>query len=446
MSLIVIELNDVSLQVGDAAGVAAAGPGFALLEGREVTLGAAAEQQHRIYPTSSYDKFWHELNMEPLHVRGRIRHHADLAYSQLLELAREAEIEDEVLLAVPGHYNNQQLGLLLGLASQCPFRVGGMVDSALAAASLTDKHTSGEHIVHAGLHLHQVLLTRLIRKDGELAVDNVVPVPQLGRQQLLDVLMRIANDAFIRQCRFNPQHEAASEQELYSMLAAWIGEKGDEQGNLVMELKAGAITHTAKLPRDQLLAGLQKSYDKLLRSLRPLTELPGAGILLDHRLALLPGAVAALGEAGPLQVARPEAVTEACLRHHELIAGGEGVHRIRALPDLDSPGEGAESRAGRNAPTHVLFRNRAMPVADLPLVNNLNGSGGNALEFDLPGPSTTLGRILRKQSAVMLDCGDIEFRLNDVPVKGRQPLKLGDRIRFPELADELLMIEVNDGR
>ena len=87
-----------------------------------------------------------------------------------------------------------------------------------------------------------------------------------------------------------------------------------------------------------------------------------------------------------------------------------------------------------------------MPVADLPLVNNLNGSGGNALEFDLPGPSTTLGRILRKQSAVMLDCGDIEFRLNDVPVKGRQPLKLGDRIRFPELADELLMIEVNDGR
>lgn len=442
MSLKVIELNDASLQVGDDGGIVAASPGFALLEGREVILGAAAEQRHRIDPTSSYDKFWHELNMEPLHVRSRIRHHADLAYSQLLELAREAAIEDEVLFAVPGHYNNQQLGLLLGLASQCPFRVGGMVDSALAAAA----DTSGEHVVHVGLHLHQALLTRLIRKDGELAVDSVVPVPQLGRQQLLDVLMRIANDAFIRQCRFNPQHEAASEQELYSMLAAWVGDSDSEQGNLEMELKAGAITHTAKLPRDQLLAELQKSYAKLLRSLRPLTELPGAGILLDHRLALLPGAVAALGEAGPLQVVRPEAVTEACLRHRESIAGGEGVHRIRALPDLDSPGADVRHREDRNAPTHVLFRNRAMPVADLPLVNNLNGSGGNALEFNLPGPSTTLGRILRQRSEVMLDCGEIEFRLNDVPVKGRQPLKLGDRIRFPELADELLMIEVNDGR
>ena len=442
MSLKVIELNDASLQVGDDGGVVAASPGFALLEGREVILGAAAEQRHRIDPTSSYDKFWHELNMEPLHVRSRIRHHADLAYSQLLELAREAAIDDEVLFAVPGHYNNQQLGLLLGLASQCPFRVGGMVDSALAAAS----DTSGEHIVHVGLHLHQALLTRLIRKDGELAVDSVVPVPQLGRQQLLDVLMRAANDAFIRQCRFNPQHEAASEQELYSMLVAWIGDNSGEQGNIVMELKAGPITHTAKLPGDQLLAGLQKSYAKLLRSLRPLTELPGAGILLDHRLALLPGAVSALGEAGPLQVARREAVTEACLRHRELIGGGDGVHRIRALPDLDSPGESVGPREDRNAPTHVLFRNRAMPVADLPLVNNLNGSGGSVLEFDLPGPSTTLGRILRQQSEVMLDCGEIEFRLNDVPVKGKQPLKLGDRIRFPELTDEMLMIEVNDGR
>ena len=442
MSLKVIELNDVSLQTGDAGGIIAASPGFALLEGKEVVLGAAAEQQHRIYPTSSYDKFWHELNMEPLHVRGRIRHHADLAYSQLLELAREAAIEDDVLFAVPGHYNSQQLGLLLGLASQCPFKVSGMIDSALAAAA---DATGEEYIVHAGLYLHQMLLTRLVRKDGELTVDNIVPIPQLGRQQLLDVLMRIANDAFIRQCRFNPQHEAGSEQELYSMLAAWIGDKSGEQGNLVMELKAGAITHTAKLPHDQLLTGLKRSYEKLLRSLRPLTELPGAGILVDHRLALLPGAVSVLGEVGPLRVARPEAVTLSCLRHCELIGGGEGVHRIRALPDQNTPRGKTRPRAAADAPTHVLFRNRALPVGDLPLVTSLNGSGGDALKFDLPGPSTTLGRIQKIQSEVQLDCGEIEFRLNDVPVKGKQPLKLGDRIRFPELADELLMIEVNDG-
>ncbi len=442
MSLKVVELNDVSLQVGDGGGIVAASPGFALLEGKELQFGEAAEQQHRIYPASSYDKFWHELNMDPLHIRGRIRHHADLAYSQLLVLAKEADIDDEALFAVPGHYSSQQLGLLLGVASQCPFRVTGMVDSALAAAA----GACGEEcIVHAGLHLHQALLTRLTRKDGELTVDNVVQVPQLGRQQLLDALMRIANDAFIRQCRFNPQHEAGSEQELYSTLAAWIGGNANEQGNLVMELKAGALTHTAKLPRDQLLAGLNKCYERLLRSLRPLTETPGAGILLDHRLARLPGAVAALGGAGPLRVARSEAVTETCLRFQELVTGGEGVRRICALPVADTVPDRARTQVG-SAPTHVLFRNRALPVNDLPVVNNANGSGGNVLALNVPGPAATLGRILLRQSEVLLDCGEIEFRLNGMPVKGKQPLKLGDRIRFPEVADELLMIEVSDGR
>ena len=442
MSLKVLELNDVSLQVGDAGGILAASPGFALLEGKELKLGEAAEQQHRIFPTSSFDKFWHELNMEPLHTRGRIRHHADLAYSQLLELATQAEIDDEVLFAVPGHYSNQQLGLLLGVASQCPFQVTGMVDSALAAAA----DGTERRIVYAGLHLHQVLLTRLHRKDGELTVENVVQVPQIGRQQLLEELMRMANDAFIRQCRFNPHHQASSEQGLYSALAEWIG-GGNEPDNLVMELKAGAITHTAKLPCDHVLAGLQKCYDKLLRSMRPLTEASGTAILLDHRLARLPGAAAALGEAGPMRVARPEAVTAACLRYRELIAGGDSVHRILALPCAESSqAEQTREHAAVGTPTHVLFRHRAMPVSDLAVINSANGSGGNGLVLNIPGPRRQLGRIHLRQSQVLLDCGEIEFRLNDVPVKGLQTLKLGDRIRFPENTDELLMIEVSDGR
>ncbi len=440
MSLKVIELNDVSLQVGDAGGIVAASPGFAVLEGKELILGAAAEQRHRIHPTSSHDKFWHELNTEPLPARGRIRHHADLAYSQLLELAREAAIGGEVLFAVPGHYSNRQLGLLLGLAGQCPFRASGMVDSALAAAADT---SAEECVVHAGLQLHQVLLTRLVRKGGELAVDHVAPVPQLGRQQLLDALMRVATDAFIRQCRFNPQHQADTEQQLYSMLAAWIGDQAGGRGNLTMELKAAAATHAAKLPREQLLAALKQSYAKLSHALRSLVELHNAGILVDHRLALLPGAISALGELGPLRVARPEAVTEACLRHRDLIGGGEGVRRIRALPGPDS--FRAEPRPAARAPTHVLFRNRALPANDLQLMNNLNGGGANAFEFGLPGPPATLGRISKNRAEVLLDCGGVEFRLNDVPVKGRQPLKLGDRVRLPELADELLLIEVNDG-
>ena len=451
MSLKVIELNDLALQAGDDGGVLAASPGFALLQGKEVILGAEAEQQHRLYPTSSHHRFWQELNMAPLQTRGRIRHHADLAYSQLLALAGEAEIDGDVILAIPGHFSREQLGLLLGIAGQCPFQVTGMVDSALAAAlPAAERWQETEHsIVHAALHLHQALLTRLRRRGGELIVDQIVPVPQLGRQQLLDALMRIANDAFIRQCRFNPQHEAASEQQLWSILADWLGHAAQSQQNLLMELQAGATTYSAKLPHDQLLAALQKPYRTLLGSLAPLLASADTGILLDQRLANLPGAVATLGEAGPLRVARPEAIFETCLRFKGRITAGEHVGLIRALPFAESAAESlpvASNAVSTPGPTHVLFRNRAFPVDDLPLMSSANGSAGPALALDIPGPSIRLGRIVLGQSGVLLDCGASEFQLNDAPVSGQRPLQLGDRIRVPRVADEILLIEVSDGR
>lgn len=455
MSLTVIEINDAALQAGNAGGILASSPGFALLQGKELRLGAEAEARHRLFPTSSHDKFWHELNLEPLPVRGRIRHHADLAYSHLLALANEAEIDGGVIFAIPGHFTQEQLGLLLGIAGQCPFQATGMIDSALAAA-IGEAPATG--VVHVSLHLHQVLLTRILIRDGEAIVDNVAQVPLAGRQQLLEALMRAANDAFIRQCRFNPQHEAASEQQLYSLLADWAIGGADDQGDLAMELKAGGMAHTAKLPFDQLLAALQKPFRALRASLGPLLDTPDTGILLDHRLARWPGALASLGslnDAGPARTARPEAVAQACFRHRQRITAGEGVRRIRSLPLAESAPAGPRSEAKSGAktaaaPTHVLFRNRALPVNDLPLVNNTpsqpNGGDGAALALELPGPAATLGRIMLRQSQVLLDCGESEIRLNDAPVSGRQPLKLGDRIGFPALADELLLIEVSDGQ
>ncbi len=442
MSRVVIELNDLALQAGSEAGLLAASPGFALLRGKEVLLGAKAEAQHRLYPTSSYDKFWHELNMEPLPARGRIRHHADLAYSHLLAIAGEAEIDGEVILAVPGHFSREQLGLLLGIAGQCPFQVAGMIDSALAASA--DAGTWDE-LVHIALHLHQILLTRLRRNGGEMVVDKVVPAPQLGRQQLLEALLRIANDAFIRQCRFNPQHEAASEQQLYSLLADWLETGDGRQENLRMELDAGTMTHRAKLPGDQLLTALTKPWRSLRASLVPLLESPATSILLDHRLAHFPGVRAAVEGLGPLHITRPGAVIENALRHGDQITAGEGVRRIRSLA-LDEASEATGHRDTPAMPTHVLFRNRALPVDDLPLVSQANGSAGASLALDIPGPAATLGRIVLRQSRVLLDCGDSEFRLNDAPVTGSQPLRLGDRVRFPQVADELLLIEVSDGQ
>ncbi|MEE3237819.1 MAG: hypothetical protein VX220_02880, partial [Pseudomonadota bacterium] len=210
MSLKAIELNDSSIIVGNEDGVIAQSPGFALAAGNTLEIGEAAEQQARLQPTNSYNKYWHELSLEPLSHGNNIRHFADIAYAQLLHLAEIGQIDSDVIFAVPGNFTRQQLAILLGLAKQCPFTPVGVVNSALAAASIGDH---SESTVYADIQLHQVELTKLSFSGGELSIDSVIQVPGVGTQNFMDSMMQLATRLFIQQCRFNPQHNAASEQQ-----------------------------------------------------------------------------------------------------------------------------------------------------------------------------------------------------------------------------------------
>ncbi len=444
MSLKVIELNDVRLRIADGEGLAAETPGFALLRDGELSLGAEAEQQLRMHPTQSYFRFWHELNMTPLPGKSRIRHHADIAWSQLNQLAREASCEGEALLAVPGHYQPPQLGILLGIANQCAFGASGIVDAALAAAI---DQTGTEPVVHAGLFLNQTLLTRLVHKDGVLRVDKRVQVPQLGRQQILDTLMRAANDAFILQCRFDPRHDARTEQDLYSRLADWLDDEGKREANLSLQLKAGGNSYRAELTSEQILTALRPRYRELRASLRPL--LAGGGeVLLDHRLARLPQAGELFGQDVNTRRIEAETLILNCLRHADQIRQRDGNGALRLVDALPArQASAAPSRRRTPAPTHVLWGHQAVPVASLAQNGNaVNGDAAALAAADIDGLPRHIERLSLRQSQVVLDCGALEFDLNGNPARGAQTLKTGDRIRFPDTSGEVIMIEVRDGR
>ncbi|HAR91106.1 MAG TPA: hypothetical protein DCR45_09045, partial [Gammaproteobacteria bacterium] len=136
MSVKIIELNDRAVHVGDETGVILQSPGFALADGSSIVLGEAAERQARLQPTNSYNKFWHELSLDPISHGNNFRHFADIAYAHLMHLAEEAEIGGDVIFAVPGNFTRQQLAILLGLVNHTPFKAGGVVNSSVAAAAL----------------------------------------------------------------------------------------------------------------------------------------------------------------------------------------------------------------------------------------------------------------------------------------------------------------------
>jgi hypothetical protein len=451
MSLKVIELNDSGIKVGDESGIIVQSPGFALASDDSIEVGEAAEQQARLQPTRAYNKYWHELSLDPVSHGNRIRHFADIAYAQLLHLAEAGDIDADVIFAVPGNFTRRQLAILLGLARQSPFNPIGVVDSALAAAIAAARSRS---VIYADIQLHQVVLTRLKVKDDHLTTESVVQIPGVGSQNFKDQMMQLATGLFIQQCRFNPQHNAESEQQLYNSLPLWLRQDDD---TLMLELKSATTSHRAKMPKESLISNLSGHYRNINRQITALATDHDMQLMLSAELAALPGFTASLANPD-LIVVEPHIVNETVLQYRDLIttAGEEGVSLIDKLPAAGINGEPAgralqtQTEGAAGLPTHALYGNRALAVDSIEIWNrqalNGNAAATQAIVMSLSGLPERLGRIEKRRGGVFLDSGAQEVLLNDATVSGEQRLALGDRIRFSEDAQEICLIQVSDGQ
>ena len=140
MTAYLLDMNDSELRVahiGERIDVVTQSCGFALIDSREVVVGERAMQQFRLHPRQANNQFWHRLSTDALPVRGPdTATFADLVYRQLQELAGQAQIgpADELYVAVAGSTSADQLGLLVGIASELGLTVFGLTDAAVAAS------------------------------------------------------------------------------------------------------------------------------------------------------------------------------------------------------------------------------------------------------------------------------------------------------------------------
>ena len=451
MSLMVIELNDSALKVGDESGILLQSPGFALSQNRKLLLGEFAEQQARLQPTNSYNKFWHELSLDPLSHGNGIRHFADIAYAHLLHLAETAAIDGDVIFAVPGNFTRQQLAILLGLAKQCPFTPIGVVDSALAAAVTSAEAKS---IIYADIQLHQVLLTKLIIRDQHLTVESVIQVPGVGSQDFMDLMMQLATSAFIQQSRFNPQHNAESEQQLYNTLPHWWRHNDENQNSLILELKNNSAVHTVKMPRESLVSNLSGHYRKISQQIAALAAGGDSQVLISTGLAALPGITAVLSADREVQMLESTTINTACLGFSSLITSlADGIHLVTALPFKEGKNKtikAASNNARVTEPpesaTHALYGNRAIPLSRIEIQNNsqLNGqrNAAQTIQLSIAGLPEYLGHIETQTAGIFLDSGSQRVMVNQSWISGKRQLKLGDRIQFTEDSEAISLIQV----
>jgi hypothetical protein len=460
--LLLVHASDAGREVGTSS------PGYARLDGDELLLGAAAELGARLAPRFVHDRFWDRLDTEPLsppfpsHLTC-----ADLVYAHLRSVLEAAggERAEEVLLAVPGRYQTTQLGLLLGIARAASARVRGLVDAAVAAVASVRPEG---RVLHLDVQLHRSVLTEIEAGD-ELTRLRVEVADGVGLVSLRDAWARGIAELFVHRTRFDPLHDAATEQRLFDGLSGWLQALCVADTTVVVMETAGQ-RHSIELTREAVLSLSAASYDRLVQLVGRLKQVDRpATLLLSHRAGELPALRAHLSgfRDMPLAVLPPGASAAGALAHRDQIRkDGDALPFVTHLrppagaPPLPAslrPAGGAPARPAASprrdgvAPTHILFAGQAFPITTRPFVLGVAtppGGVGLRLEGETAGVSRRHCTVRREGPRVLLeDHSTYGSFLNGERVVGQAVLLAGDRLRLgsPGVLIDLIRLVGADG-
>jgi hypothetical protein len=365
MSIGVLDINDSNLQLWHE-GTTVQSPGYVLFQEKEYRFGSPARAAARLQPRDINTRYWWQLSTETLQpALGPARHTGDLAHAHLKQLHHEAKSPREVLLAVSGSMQREQLALLLGIVQQCPFDAVGLVNRSVALGSLY----GGERILHLEIQLHQAVISELTRDNNQIELQRTTPLPGCGLLQLQERLVELIAAAFVRQTRFDPRRKADSEQQLYDALPAAL-----QTLQNASETNLEVNGYQARISAHELQAAGKQLFDSARETVGVLR--PDDQIIADPLAALLPGLTSAFER---IAVLRSDDVRRALQSHQaQLVQREQALSFVTALPCLDAEVVSSDAankgppvtpsaaqppaQASTAQPTHVLYRHRAQPL------------------------------------------------------------------------------------
>jgi len=323
MTLAAIELNDVAVALARDGLLLVQSPGFALLEGDVLLVGNDALRQARLKPRMVNSLFWERLSNEAI-VPGSARgeSYADLARAHMARVWTTAGAGiDGLILVVPGYFDRQQMGLLLGIAEQLALPVRGMVDSALAACA---QPADASLVVHVGIHLHRTVITGVAIGSTARRVF-AQSVEGYGLVRLYDSFIRLISALFVQTTRFDPLHGADSEQAIYDRLPEWLATLVSRD-SLGIEMAArDGSTHVIRLTRARVEECARDFYDELHALIDGRCAGQPFAVELSHAAARMPGLADAVLSAGGDRVSSlpPGAGALGALRRASKIIDGD---------------------------------------------------------------------------------------------------------------------------
>ena len=365
---------------------------------------------------------------------------------------------DALRIAVPAPFDAAALGWVLAACRAESLPVAGFHDAAaLAVAALGLEGT----VLAPSISLSHIAVTRVQVADGEARRRAARVARDTGLLQAQQRWLELVAEAMVLRSRFDPLHEAASEQRLYDLLPA-AAARAALEGSATLELPTGNGSSAVTLSRDQFAAAarpLARGLVALVESLRPDGQ-PVSVLLADSALRV-PGIVEALAASPGLRLVAMDDPLVARAASLQAIggeadagqadaAGAVRLHRGAALgAPIAAPRivevEGGPARA---APTHVLWRGEAVPLAMGAAleVGRAPAPGGIRLDEGLAGVSRLHCSLRRGPDGVqVIDHATHGTWLNGHRIAGRARLAAGDRLRIGDPRVELAFIAVGTG-
>ena len=415
MSKGIIELNDASMALGLDGQLLENSTGYAVLDQKNLMIGSDAIQHVKLLPRWTNNRFWHQLNTDGLsNATNSIRHHADLAFAHLEQLKSTLPCDD-LIIAVPGHYDKGQLGLLLGMCKEAGLPVRALVDHSLLAVANQPSH---ETAMYLDIGLHQVTLSTL-KADGVLRQTGHTALVETGLATYWDRWASVIAEQFIQSSRFDPMHEAASEQRLFNALPDFLSQIGDNRA-LNFELNLGDITHTTTLSKDQLLATTSSAYPAIVQGIRAQAQAGQAFTLfVSPRLHHFPDLMTSLQlipEADIVNVTSDHLIKNSQELWSSLVTGQESVSHVTTL---NISATQVKSTQTQNNASHILVGNHAYALRNVRKISGFS----SGLEQS-PGVAT----IIRNGADFTLSVSSPELMVNGVIAPSDYTLKVGDTL------------------
>ncbi len=468
MPLIVLELNDTGIlaAAGDPAGLicldgpAQESPGFALPQKKELLVGRTAASKAHLFPRQILNRFWDQLTTEPLEhsARRAPQNNAEIAYRHLSAIWPQLQkFGNAMVILTPGFYERPQLGLILGIAQELGMPVTGFLPLALAAAARPVPH---KMLLHVDIHLHRLEVVYL-EQGEQLTIRDTATTSEKGLLNLYREWVDAIAQEFVRTTRFDPFHQAASEQELYDRLPGLISHLQHHPA-IVLEMAGGSAAYSITLERDLMVRRAESVYREIIRLIDRMRSKragghPAAVLQVSHRLARLPGCVEMLSsikDAQIIELDQEAGVLGALEIWHRLEAqrSNQGISFFTSRPwqrpqqpDDRTPAAG---KAESPLATHLLYRSVAYPITDKPLtIGSAHDSGQNGLTIIVAAAGVSPKHCtvaLHGGETVLSNVSDQGTFIDEKRVNGSITLQLGQIIRVGSPGEHLQLIACLD--